>query len=67
VRGLGAFLRQGLIMKFTRGFGIERKTELIFPTKFEARFADSVVAVLRAGMALRQIGGVRAILDGSYL
>jgi len=38
-------------MKSKRGFGIERKIELIFPAKFETRFADGVVTVLRAGMA----------------
>ncbi len=58
VRGLGAFLRQRLVVKLARGLGIEREIELIFPTKFEAGFADGVVAVLRAGMAFGQIGGV---------
>ena len=52
------FLREGFVMKLTRGFGIERQVELIFPPKFEARFADRVVAVLRAGMAFGQVGGV---------
>ena len=37
---------------------------MIFPAEFEARFADGVVAVLRAGMAFRQIGGVRGDLVG---
>ena len=31
--------------------GSSDKIELIFPAKFEPRFADGVVAVLRAGMA----------------
>jgi hypothetical protein len=29
VSGLGAFLRQGFVVKFARGFGIERQIELI--------------------------------------
>src|SRR2546429_9456253 len=66
VRGLGALLRQGLVMKLAGGFGIERQIELIFPTKFEARFADGVVAVLGAGMAFRQIGGVRGDFVGDH-
>ena len=58
VRGLGAFLRQGFVVELARGFGIEREIELIFPAEFEARFAKRVVAVLRAGMAFGEIGGV---------
>ena len=38
-------------MKLARGFGIEREIELIFPPKFESRLTNSVVAVLRTGMA----------------
>ena len=52
-RGLGTFLRQGLVVELARGFGIEREIELILPTEFEARFGDRVIAVLRAGMAFR--------------
>ena len=51
VRGLRTFGRESFVVELARGFGIEREIELIFPTKFEARFADGVVAVLRAGMA----------------
>ena len=64
MRGLGAFLRQGLIVKFAGRFRIERQIELVFPAKFEACFADGVVAVLRAGVALGQIGGVGGDLVG---
>ena len=64
VRGLGAFLRKSFVVKLARGLGIEREIELIFPAKFEARFADGVVAILRAGMAFRQIGGVRGDFVG---
>ena len=50
---LCAFLRQGFIVELARGFGIECEIELVLPTEFEARFANRVVAVLRAGMAFR--------------
>src|SRR5439155_25147279 len=62
MRGLGAFLRQGLVVEVTRGLRIEREIELIFPPKFEARFGDRIVAILRAGMAFGEIGGVRGDL-----
>src|SRR5882757_10161196 len=58
MRSLGSLLRERLIVKLAGRLGVERKIELIFPTKFETRFADGVVAVLRAGMAFGQIGGV---------
>src|SRR5438552_3642371 len=38
VCGLGAFLRQGLIVELARGLWIQGEIELIFPAKFEARF-----------------------------
>src|SRR5690349_23917326 len=37
VRQLGAFLRQGLVVIFTRDFGIQREVKLVFPTKLETR------------------------------
>src|SRR5437870_4975747 len=64
MRSLRSLLRKSFVMKLARGFGIEREIELIFPAKFEACFADGVVAVLRAGMAFRQIGGVGGDLVG---
>ena len=57
--GLGAFLRERLIVEFTRGHGVEAQVELIFPAEFEARLAQRIVAVLRAGMAFGEVGGVR--------
>jgi hypothetical protein len=51
MRGLRAFLRQSFVMEFARGFGIAAEIELIFPAKFKTRFAQGVVAKLRAGMA----------------
>src|SRR3989442_3389296 len=64
VCSLGAFLRKGLVVELARGLRIEREIELIFPAKFETRFADRVVAVLGAGMAFGEIGGVRGDLVG---
>src|SRR5437667_8007546 len=64
VRGLGTFLRQGLVVEVTRGLRIEGEIELIFPAKFEPRFRNRFVAVLRAGMAFGEIGGVRGDLVG---
>ena len=55
---LGAFLRQGFIVKFARRHGIEAQVELVFPAEFEARLAQRVVAILRARMALGQVRGV---------
>src|SRR3954469_6692759 len=64
VRRLSAFLRQGLVVELARGVGIEAEVELIGPAKLEARLGERVVALLRAGMALREIGGVRRDLVG---
>jgi len=64
VRGLCAFLRQGFIVEFARGDGVEAEVELIFPAEFKARFAQRVVAVLRAGMAFGEVGGVGGDLVG---
>src|SRR6478672_6456890 len=64
VRSLGTFLRQSLVVKLTCGLGIKREIELIFPTKFKTRLADGVVAVLRAGVAFGEVGGVRGDLIG---
>jgi hypothetical protein len=58
VRGLCAFLRQGLVVEFARGHRVEAKVELIFLAEFEARLAQRVVAVLRAGMAFGEVRGV---------
>ncbi len=38
VRELRAFLRQRLVVKFLRLFGIEAEVELVFPAKLETRF-----------------------------
>jgi hypothetical protein len=64
VRGLRAFLRQRLVVGFARGDGVEAEVELIFPAEFKARLAQRVVAVLRAGMAFGEVGGVRGDLVG---
>jgi len=64
MRGLGAFLRQILVVKLARRVRIQSQVELVLPTKFKAGFADGVVAILRAGMAFREIGGVSGDLVG---
>ena len=64
MRGFRAFLRQGFVVKFAGGFGVERLVELVFPAEFEARLAQGVVAILRAGMAFGQVGGVRGNFVG---
>ena len=56
---LGAFLRQGFIVEFLRLLGVEDEIELIAPAEFEARFGQRVVAQLRAGVALGEVGDVR--------
>src|SRR5436853_4303256 len=58
VRRFRSLLRESLIMKFTSSFGIQSQIKLVLPSKLETRFADGVVAVLRARMAFGQIGGV---------
>src|SRR5262245_52032446 len=55
---LGAFLRQRLVVKLARELRIERKVELVFPSKLKASLRERIVPVLRAGMTLRQIGRV---------
>jgi hypothetical protein len=39
VRGLCAFLREGFVVEFARGHGVEAEVELIFPPEFKARLA----------------------------
>jgi hypothetical protein len=60
---ISRFHRKGLIIKGQRSLEIEREIELIFPAKFEARFADGVVAVLRTGMSPCEVGGPRTTLS----
>src|SRR5690606_17138769 len=64
VRGLGAVLREGLVVVFAGAFGVEGEVELVFPTEFEAGFAEGVVAVLGGGMARGEVGDVGGDLVG---
>ena len=66
VSRLRSFLRQGFIMEFSGRHRVKRQIELIFPAEFKARLAQCVVAVLRAGMAFGEVGGVRGDLVGNY-
>jgi hypothetical protein len=43
---------------------IEAEVELVFPAELEARLGERVVAHLRAGMALGEVGRVRGDLVG---
>ena len=62
--GLRAFLREGFVVELARGDGVEAEVKLVFPAEFKARLAQRVVAVLRAGMAFGQVGGVGGDLVG---
>ena len=55
---LGTILRQGFIMEGPCRHRVEGEIELVFPAELEAGFAQRVVAVLRAGVAFREVGGV---------
>ena len=55
--GFGAFLREGFVVELARGHGVEAEVELVLPAELEAGLAQCVVAVLRAGMALGEVGG----------
>ncbi len=64
VRGFGAFLREGFVVELAGGHGVEAEVELIFPAELEAGFAQGVVAVLGAGVAFGEVGGVGGDLVG---
>ena len=66
VRGLRAVLRQGFIMEFSGRHRIKRQVKLVFPPELESGFGNGVVAVLRAGMAFRQIRRVRRNFVGNH-
>jgi hypothetical protein len=65
MRQLVRFLRQGLVVVFTSGIGIEAQIELVIPTKLKAGFRQSIVTNLRTRMALGQISGMRRNLVGN--
>ncbi len=58
VGGLGAVLREGFVVELAGGDGVEAEVELVFPAELEAGLAEGVVAVLGAGMAFGEVGGV---------
>src|ERR1700704_4656099 len=64
MRGLRAFLREGFVVEFAGGLGIEAEVELILPAELEAGFAQGVVTVLGAGVAFGEVGGVGGDLVG---
>ena len=56
---LRAVLRKRFVVEFACGFRVKAEIELILPAKLEAGLRERVVAVLRPGMALGEIGGMR--------
>jgi hypothetical protein len=59
VGNLGAVLGQGLVVELARLVRIEAEIELIVPAEFEARLGQRVIADLRAGMPLGEVGRMR--------
>src|SRR5574343_458610 len=55
VGDLGRLLGQGLVVEFTRLVRVEAEIELVFPTELVARFTESVVAELCAGVAVGEV------------
>ena len=51
-------MREGFVVVFAGGDGIEGEVELVFPAEFEAGFGEGVVAVLGAGVAFGEVCGV---------
>ena len=64
MRDLGGFLGHGFVVEFARLVRVEAEVELVFPAEFEARLGQRVVAYLRAGVPLREVGGMRGDLRG---
>src|SRR3990170_407250 len=64
VRDLAGFLGHGFVVKFARLVRVEAEVELVFPAEFEACLGQRVVAYLRAGMPLGEVGGMRGDLVG---
>ena len=55
---------QRLVVIAARRIGVERQIELVVPTKLETRFAEGIIAYLRARMAFGQIGRMGCQLIG---
>ena len=66
MRGLGRLGGQRLVVELARGVGVQRQRELVVPAELEPGPRQRVVTVLRARMALGQIGGVRGDLVGDH-
>jgi hypothetical protein len=53
-----AVLGEGFVVEFADGDGGGAEVELVFPAELEAGLAEGVVAVLGAGVAFGDVGGV---------
>jgi len=62
--GLGAFGGERLVVILLGGVGVEREVELVAPAEFEAGAAERIIAKLRCGVALGEIGRVGGELVG---
>ena len=66
VRRLRRLLRQRRVVVGDRRDRVERQVELVAPAELEARLGQSVVAQLRARVALGEVGGVGRDLVGDH-
>ena len=63
--GLGGLLREGFVVVFLGALGVEGQGELVRPAELEAGLGERVVADLRGGVSLREVGGVGGDLVGN--
>ena len=62
--GLGTFGGEGFVVEVDGAGRVEAEGELVAPAKFEAGLGDGVVAFLRGGVSLGEVGGVGGDLVG---
>ena len=66
MRGLGGFLREGLVVVFLGALGVEGQGELVGPAELEAGFGDGVVTLLGSGVSFGEVGCVGGDLVGDH-
>lgn len=64
VRQFVGVLGQGLVVELLGFLRIQTEMELVVPAELEARLAQGVIAHLRTGMALGEVGRMRGDLVG---